>query len=214
MLFGKIDYINLLPFWIFVKRYIPSTQIKQAIAYKRDFPSNINKKFKARKIQAAFISSIESKRYSNSCFDIGIVAKSEIKSVILKPGVSKGDPHSASSNRLSKKLGLEGEVIIGDKALKAYLESPQSYMDLASIWWERYRRPFVFARLCAHKKRAFYKKLSKRFLRSSTKIPYYQLQRYSKSRGVPYKEIKEYLDLVYYGIDKKAKISLKKFLRD
>jgi chorismate dehydratase len=183
------------------------------MSYKRDFPSNINKKFKNRRVDAAFISSIESKRYRKNCLDIGIVAKKEIRSVLLKSGCYKPDSHSASSNRLALKLGLEGEVIIGDKALKAYIKDPDNYTDLANQWYERYGLPFVFARLCAHRYGKTLKKLSRSFLNSKTKIPYYVKKRYSLDRDVPINEIDSYLKLVFYNIDKKAKISLKKFLR-
>ncbi len=212
MLFGKIDYINLLPFYIFTKRYIKNAQFKQSMNYKKDFPSTINQRFKRGKIDAAFISSIESKRGSFECFDVGIIAKSQIKSVLVKRGSFKPDSHSATSNHLAKKLGIDGEVIIGDKALRAYLKDPSSYIDLALEWHKRYKTPFVFARLCAHKDRVFYKKLSKQFLSKKISIPYYILKRYSKTREISQYNIKEYLKLVSYDIDPKAKRGLKRFL--
>ena len=212
MLFGKIDYINLLPFYIFAKRYIRSSQLKQSISYKKDFPSAINKKFKNRQIDAAFISSIESKRGSFSCLDIGIVAKKEVQSVLVKAGAYKPDAHSATSNALAKKLKIQGEVIIGDKALRAYLKSPQEYVDLAKVWQERYKLPFVFALLCVHQHRCYYKKLSKKFLQTKVKIPRYILLKYASSRGIATKDIQNYLSLVSYKVDAKGRKSLKRFL--
>ncbi len=213
MLFGKIDYINLLPFYTYAKRAIRSSQMKQSIAYKKDFPSAINAKFKRGKIDAAFISSVESKRGNFTCLDIGIVAKKKIKSVLVKAGDFTPDSHSATSNALAKQLGLQGEVIIGDKALRAYLQNPSAYIDLAEVWYQKYYLPFVFARLCVHKNRNYYKKLSKRFMKSNVRIPRYIMIRYASSREIPIKEIVAYLDLVSYEIDAKAKKSLKKFLR-
>ncbi len=213
MLFGKIDYINLLPFYTFAKQKIKSSQLKQSIAYKKDFPSAINAKFKARKIDAAFISSVESKRGNFHCLDVGIVAKREIKSVLVKEGEFTPDSHSATSNALAKQLGLEGEVIIGDKALRAYLKDPTLYIDLAKVWYEKHKLPFVFARLCIHEKHRYYEKLSKNFIKTKVKIPQYILKKYAISRGISVSDINDYLKLVSYKIDAKAKRSLKKFLR-
>jgi chorismate dehydratase len=213
VLFGKIDYINLLPFYVFVKRYVKNSQFKQSMAYKKDFPSAINKKFRQRKIDAAFISSIESKRGNFKRLDLGIIAKGEIKSVLLKKGKYKPDSHSATSNLLAKKLNLEGEVIIGDKALKSYIKDPTIYIDLAKEWRDRYDMPFVFARFCVHKNIDYYEKLSKRFISKKIYLPNYIVKRYSKSRGIKVKDIKEYLKLVSYDLDIDAKSSLKRFLR-
>ena len=55
MIFAKIDFINLLPFHIYIKKNIRSTQIKSIINYKKSYPSAINKKYKARKVDSAFI---------------------------------------------------------------------------------------------------------------------------------------------------------------
>jgi len=213
VLFGKIDYINLLPFYIYVRKSVRNSQFKQALDHKKDFPSSINKKFKNRKIDAAFISSIESKRGNFKRLDIGIVAKKEIRSVLVKKGEYRPDSHSASSNLLALKLGIKGEVIIGDKALKAYLKNPALYIDLALEWNRRYGEPFVFARLCINKHNDFYQKLSKRFIKTKVKIPLYILNRYAKSRDISKNEIKSYLKLVSYEIDQKAKRGIKRFLR-
>ena len=46
MIFAKIDFINLLPFHIFIKKNIQSTQLKSIIKNKKSYPSFINNKFK------------------------------------------------------------------------------------------------------------------------------------------------------------------------
>jgi chorismate dehydratase len=212
VLFGKIDYINLLPFYIFAKRYIRSSQLKQSIGYKKDFPSAINTKFKRRKIDAAFISSIESKRGNFTCLDVGIVAKREIQSVLVREGKYIPDAHSATSNALAKQLGIDGEVIIGDKALRAYLERPEVYVDLAKAWYDKHHLPFVFARLCVNKNHHYYKKMTEKFIKNRVKIPRYILLKYAISRKISQKDIKVYLSLVSYKIDTKAKKGLKRFL--
>jgi chorismate dehydratase len=214
MVFGKIDYINLLPFYVFLKRYIKSTALKKSIDYKKAPPSFINKEFRKRRVDAAFISSIESARLSKKrCLDIGIIAKKEVRSVLVLKGRQKDDPHSATSNALAKTLGIEGEVIIGDKALKKFLQNPDIYIDLAYEWHKRTKLPFVFARLCLNKNRDFYTVLTKNFLKREIKIPRYILKHYSLKKEIDAKEILEYLKLINYKMDHKSKKSLKLFLR-
>ncbi len=212
MIFGKIDYINLLPFYVFLKKEIKSLRIKQMIEHKKSYPSCINKKFKNRLIEAAFISSIESKKYK--CLKIGIISNKEVQSVILKKSdKNKNDFHSATSNMLAKVLNLKGEVVIGDKALKLYLENPSSYIDLAKVWYEKEKLPFVFARLCFHKNRNKYEKLSKKFLRKKVKIPSYILKKYSEKREINRENILNYLKLINYKMDYKGEKSLKIFFK-
>ncbi len=211
MLLGKIEYINLIPFHIFLKRYINNTQTKQSINYHKSYPANINKLFKRREVDAGFISSIESFKGRFKRFDVGIVAKKEVRSVLVKKGKSKNDFESASSNALAKVLGLKGEIIIGDKALKQFLKNPKDYQDLCSLWYEKEKLPFVFARFCANKHITFYEKLIKRFIHLNKKIPQYILEKYSQKSGVSKKEIKEYLTLISYKINYKEQKALKRF---
>lgn len=214
MIFGKIDYINLLPFYVFLKRYVKSSRMKKAIDYKKSYPSAINRQFKQRKIDAAFISSVESKRCRCQCLNVGIVAQKEIQSVLVKKGKVKPDPHSATSNKLAKILNIEGEVVIGDRALKLYLENPHSYIDLARKWHEKTSLPFVFARLCVNQKEKKYARMAKKFTRTRVKIPRYILKKYSHQRGIKENEILNYINLVTYKIDKQAERSLKLFFQN
>ena len=211
MLLGKIEYINLAPFHVFLKRYISNTQTKQSINYHKSYPAKINKLFKRRKVDAGFISSVESFRGDFKRFDVGIVAKKEVRSVLVKKGEDKLDCESASSNILAKVLNIKGEVIIGDKALKSYIKNPNAYQDLCSLWYEKQNLPFVFARFCANKNTFFYKRLIQRFSHSNKKIPIYILEKYSKKSGVSKKDIKKYLSLISYRINHKEKKALKKF---
>ena len=48
MIFAKIDFINLLPFHVFIKKNASSNQLKSIINYKKSYPSAINKQFKKR----------------------------------------------------------------------------------------------------------------------------------------------------------------------
>lgn len=211
MIFGKIEYLNLLPFHVFMKRYIQSSQQSHTLQYKAGVPSEINKAFKARRIDAAFISSIASRRCK--CLDLGILARKEVRSVLLIPGKVQDDKASASSNVLAKVLDLKGQVIIGDKALKYYLENKEEAIDLAKLWYEKQKLPFVFARLCYHSNTKNYKRLSKAFLRSEHKIPQYILKKASKKTEIDQKDILSYLKLIEYRLDPHAKLSLKRFLR-
>lgn len=211
MIFGKIEYLNLLPFHVFMKRYVRGSQQHKILEYKRGVPSQINKAFKARRIDAAFISSIASRRCK--CLNLGIMARKEVKSVLLLPGKVKNDEESATSNLLAKVLKLEGEVIIGDKALRHYLSHQDDAIDLAKLWYERQHLPFVFARLCYHGKAETYQKLSAQFLKSPQKIPHYLLQKASKRTQIKSSDILEYLKLIEYRLDRHALLGLKRFLR-
>jgi chorismate dehydratase len=211
MLFGKINYTNLAPFHIFLKRYIKNSQFKAHINYYKSYPAKINKKFKTRKIDAGFISSVESFRGRFKRYDIGIVANKKVKSVLVKKGSFKKDKESASSNALAKVLSIDGEVIIGDKALKLYLENPSCYQDLCTLWHKKYKTPFVFARFCSNKHHKFYKKMIKNFIYHDKKIPRYILKRYAKKTGLKEKDILDYLKLISYKITPKAQKGLLKF---
>ena len=144
--------------------------------------------------------------------DLGIVAKKEVKSVLVKLGNPKDDPSSATSNTLAKVLKIDGEVIIGDRALKLYLQEPTAYVDLAKVWSQKHHLPFVFARFCVNKNAPFFQKLSKRFLAKKVKIPRYILDKYATERGIKQDDILEYLELLSYELNSKEKLSLKKFL--
>ena len=195
---GHIDYLNLLPFYQFLK--------KKNIKIKKGVPSRINKLFEKRKIDAAFISSIKSK--NKKCFDAGIIAKKEVRSVLLCPGNGE-DKDSATSNILAKKLNLKGKVVIGDKAFKE-----KNCIDLANEWYKKYKLPFVFARFCANKDYKKYEKLVNEFLKTKQKIPYLTLKKYANNLGISYKEAKEYLDkIIYYKIGWREKKALNKFLK-
>jgi chorismate dehydratase len=211
VIFGKIDYINLLPFYIFIKKNIQSSQIKAIINYKKSYPSHINKQFKNRKIDGAFISSIVSKNCN--CSNLGIIAQKEVLSVlVLKDKGTQKDPESASSNILARILNIDGEVIIGDKALQYYYNNPtNNFIDLGKVWEEKYNLPFVFARLCFIKNNIYFNNLASEFLKSKTKIPQYILNKYSRKNNLTKNQIKHYLSKITYKIGYKEKKSLKLF---
>lgn len=212
MIFAKIDFINLLPFYIFIKKNIKSSQIKQIINYKKSYPSAINKQFKKQSIDAAFISSIASRNCK--CLDIGIVAKYEVLSVLAIKGEYEKDFQSDTSNALAKVLEIDGKILIGDKALYHYHNSKdKDFIDLAKMWSDKYDLPFVFARLCINQHKKYLNNLSKKFLDTRVKIPLYILNQYSKRAGLSNKQILDYLKRISYTIGYKEKQSLKLFLK-
>ncbi|MDF1883712.1 hypothetical protein JHD49_07175 [Sulfurimonas sp. SAG-AH-194-C21] len=212
MIFGKIQYLNLLPFHVFMKAFLKNSASKISMEYKRGVPSKINRDFHSRRVDAAFISSISAK--TSNYVGLGIIAKQSVKSVIVIPSKNtKEDEESASSNVLASILGVEGEVLIGDKALRYALNSDE-YVDLAQIWHDKYKLPFVFALLCYHKDKKVYKKIEKEFLKRKVKIPQYILQKASDETQVSKKDILEYLKLISYKLDSNAKRGLTRFYKE
>lgn len=209
MLFGSISYLNLLPFQLYLKQHIKDNASKMSFRYKRAVPSQINKALKRREINAAFISSVESKKCN--CTDLGIIANKKVYSVLLLEGKNERDPASATSNQLAKVLKLTGKVLIGDAALKHYLKGGEG-IDLAEAWYEKTGLPFVFARLCYNQHGKAIRKLAKQFARTKVKIPQYILKREAEKRGITAKQLTWYLEQIYYTMGYKEKRSLKKFL--
>ena len=211
MIFAKIDFINLLPFHIFIKKNINSFQQKASVEYKKSYPSVITEKFKKRKVDSAFISSIASR--NENFLNFGIVAHDDVLSVLLIPGLEESDYQSKTSNALAKVLNLNGEVIIGDKALKFFIENKNNkneyIIDLAKYWQDKYKLPFVFAVLCFNKYEKRLKDLTKNFDKKKIKIPQYILEKYSKRSGISKGDILEYLKKIDYDIGYKEKRALK-----
>jgi len=209
MLFGSISYLNLLPFQLFLKRHLTGNAAKMTFRYKRAVPSQINKALKRREVNAAFISSIESNRCK--CTDLGIIAHEKVYSVLLLEGENEIDPASATSNQLARVLDLKGKVLIGDTALKHYLNGKEG-IDLAEAWYKETGLPFVFARLCYNKHDEAIEKLARTFARTKVKIPQYILKKEAQKRGITPQQLTWYLSHIHYKMDNRAKRSLKLFL--
>lgn len=214
MVFGKIDYLNLLPFHVFLKSYPLQNVAKKSIEFKKGVPSKLCKDLYYRRIDAAVISSIESRRSKYKVLDFGICAKKDVKSVLVRKNTKRSlDPASMSSNMLSRILKLDGEVIIGDNALIEYLKCGEDeFYDMGKIWNQRTGLPFVFGRFTYIKNKNSYKKIIKIFLNRNIKIPKYILDNYAISRGVKSNDIIWYLKFISYKIGVKEKKSLKIFL--
>ena len=210
MIFGSISYLNLLPFQVFLKRYLPDSGLKKGLAYRRDVPSQINKALQRRQIDAGFISSVESPKYE--CSNLGIIANRAVYSVFVLEGENKSDHESATSNRLAQVLKLKGEVLIGDKALTYYINGGKG-IDLATEWYKETKLPFVFARLCYSCQGKLIKKIAKEFSKQPIKIPQYILKREAKKRGITAAQLQWYLKHIEYNMNHKSKKSLKLFLK-
>jgi chorismate dehydratase len=178
--------------------------------YKSAVPSKINAALKRKEINAAFISSVESRKSLST--DLGIIAHKNVYSVLLLEGEDESDPASATSNKLAKVLDLQGKVLIGDAALKYYLDGGEG-IDLASSWYEKTGLPFVFARLCYNRHGNSIKNIAKHFSHTKINIPQYVLKREARKRGITPKQLSWYLEHIYYKMDWKAKRSLKLFLK-
>ncbi len=196
MLIGHIDYLNLLPFYQFLKQ--------KKLKIKKSYPSKVNEWFEKNFIDAAFISSIKAK--NKKCLNAGIAANKKVKTVLVCPGEGE-DLESATSNVLAKVLNIKGKVVIGDKAFKE-----KNCTDLAEEWYKNYDLPFVFALFCTNKHHKKYQKLIKEFLTKKQKIPYSTLKKYAQKTGISVKEARDYLDnIIYYKIGWREKKALKKF---
>ncbi|MDR0665740.1 MAG: hypothetical protein LBF86_09540 [Helicobacteraceae bacterium] len=208
MIFGRIDYLNLLPFYVFLKRYHP--RLLQMSNFKKGPPSAINRLYKRRAIDAGIISSIRSRKQKGA--NIGLIAHNEVTSVLVLEGDFRADEESETSNALAKLLGLKGRVAIGDKALKLFVGGAKA-IDLALEWQKRHKSPFVFARLCYTKGDRLIKRIEKQFFRRMTRrVPQFILQDRAKKSEIAVDEISAYLNRLEYRIDKKAAKALKKFL--
>lgn len=212
MIFGKIDFINLLPFHVFMKRYARTLQAHQSLHYHKGVPSTLNRAFAARRIDAAFISSITARNCTH--FNVGIVAKKEVLSVLSLPcDENKKDTDSATSNLLAQLLNIQGEVLIGDKALRYYYSGGE-HTDLGKIWNEKMGLPFVFALLCTHNHTNELKRLSHDFVRKPIKIPYYILMENARKSNLTAAQITHYLQYISYKIGEKEKRGYKRFLKE
>lgn len=212
MRFGKISYINLLPFDVFIKKYPTTAPFKLFLGLKKSYPASLNHDFLMRRIDAGFISSIAAyfPARKHCASYAGIISHGAVWSVIVMPNSQKEDYQSASSNALAKVLGLNGEVLIGDRALR-YKLAGKPHIDMGEKWWEKHHLGFCFGRLCFNTHRAFYTNLANSFIKKRIKIPYYILRERAKQSDVSPKDILGYLEHIHYRIGKKEKLALARF---
>lgn len=210
MRFGKIHYLNLVPFDIFIKKYPTTNAFKAFLNHHKSYPAKLNKEFLFKRIDAGFISSIAGMKHPKT--QSGIISYGEVWSVIVIPNATKSDYQSASSNALAEILKIRGEVLIGDRALRHKL-SGKDYIDLGQKWFEKYRTPFIFGVLCFSKNKDFYSRISKHFNAKNTKIPQYLLAKYAIDSHIKKSDITAYLKKIHYKITPKSQCGLKRFYR-
>ena len=210
MIIGQIDYLNLLPFDVFVKSYDSSLYFR--MKRHRSYPAKINRLFLTRRVHAGFVSSIITQKQHKH--NMGIVAYKKVQSVLIKRQNTheiSADPHSQTSNVLANILSLKGEVIIGDRALRA--RNQNDYDDMATLWYQRYKLPFVFAVFCSNHYHHLYQKITKLFVKNHPKIPQYILARYANQSQIAPSAIRAYLRNIHYHIGIKERKALYKFFR-
>lgn len=217
MRFGKIDYLNLLPFDVFIKGYPTPSSFKQFLNHRKTYPARLNKDFLLRRIDAGFISSIAGynawrKKQVTPCAIIGNKKVLSVLVVLQKAGF---DTQSATSNALCEVLGLKGQVLIGDKALRFYYqEQPKpDFVDLATLWYKKTGLPFVFGRFCYQAHGKFYIKMAKAFNQRPIKIPHYILEQRAEQSGLTRAQILHYLKYILYRVRPKEEFSLRCFYR-
>lgn len=226
MRFGKIEYLNLLVFDVFIKQYNMTSSPKSIFHFKKSYPSKLNKDFLFRRIDAGFISSIageKSHRMMKAC-DVGIIAQKKVWSVLAIHSDSSEDYQSATSNALCKILQLKGQVIIGDRALKYYYShrDNKNFTDMAEIWYKKTHLPFVFGRMCVNSHLKFYQNIIISFTRKlgrgksrfkGIKIPHYILINSVNRVGIDKSFALSYLQNIYYVLGNKEKCGLLRFYR-
>jgi len=218
MRFGKISYLNLLPFDVFIKKYPTISTFKLFLNKKKSYPARLNKDFLMKRIDAGFISSIAAYTYAKGfcCAKkrcetkAGIIARGDVWSVIVLPNTPKEDYQSASSNALCQVLGLSGEVLIGDRALHYKLLN-KPHIDMGKEWWEKHGLGFCFGRLCFNTHGDFYTRIANAFIKTRIKIPYYILQEKAKDTHIATKDILAYLKRIHYCVGKKEHLAMSRF---
>lgn len=220
MIFGKIDYINLLPLHFYLKSSKLPSYVKKSIEYKKNVPAKLNKALNEKRVDCAIISSIESKKSKYKNLNVGICANKKVLSVLVeKNSTQENDKESATSNALAKVLSLKGRVIIGDKALKEYVKTPENYIDMCEKWYDLTKLPFMFARFSSVKNHNQAKKIFNDFIKHNLtpnqriKIPNYILEHFSNTRQISKEDIKNYLNYIYYKIGKKELKALRIYIR-
>lgn len=204
---GAINYLNLLPFYLFLKR----RGMLQKMVIKWGYPAQINRWLEEGRIDGAFISSVRS--IGKKCLPVGIGSRGAVWSVILCPGGDRNDRESNTSNLLKIALDEVGEVIIGDKGLKRYFQPENECRDLGELWFQKYGLPFLFARFCCRRRCAQFEKVLKEFVKRPVKIPQYILKLEAEKRGLSPQLVKEYLQLIHFPIGWREERGFKLFIK-
>ena len=125
MRFGKIQYLNLLPFDVFVKSYPATTRFKSAAFANRSYPSKLNQSFLFHRIDAGFISTIAgaTAHRKHKATQAGIIAKGAVWSVLSLE--SNGDSALLKKHRLTPSDSL----VLGSHSLESTFSKVDSRVD-------------------------------------------------------------------------------------
>lgn len=115
MRFGKIQYLNLVPFDVFLKSYPLHSRFKLAAFARKSYPAKLNQSFFFRRIDAGFISTIAGykshQKRKATC--AGIIAKGAVWSV-LAIDIDSGGVDSRLESTLDS--GIKAAPAISAKA--------------------------------------------------------------------------------------------------
>lgn len=210
MKIGRIEYLNLLPFFVFLKQSPLTTATKQFAHNHHSYPAKLNTNYLFRRIDSGFISSFAARKQRLSC--AGIVGRGKVQSVLAIIGERGEDYQSATSNALLQILHISGRVLIGDRALAFYLAHEHStFVDLAEAWFAKHRLPFVFGRFCYQTKSMVHEHIARRFVQTRVRIPQYILAQASRQTGIAPQHIRDYLRQIFYHVGAKERKSIRMF---
>lgn len=208
--FGEINYLNLLPFRLYLKRH----RYRDRWVIKTGTPAEVNRWFREGRIDGGVLSSVRA--VEGVRYPVGIGAEGPVWSVLLSPTREGGDPASNTSNLLPVALNLKGQVVIGDRALSLYLKNREEWVDLGEEWFRQVQLPFLFAQLTSRRPSRELERVATGFLRQGRgiyRIPQYLLRWEGARRGLSPRQVEEYLRLIRYQVGWREELGFKKFLR-
>lgn len=243
MRFGKIQYLNLVPFDVFLKSYPLHSRFKLAAFARKSYPAKLNQAFFFRRIDAGFISTIAGykshQKRKATC--AGIIAKGAVWSVLAIDELDSGKdsraldshitesctpestlhakPQSVKKDYQSDTSNILGEVlglrgsVLIGDRALAFRFSGGQAVDMGQCWWDRHGLPFVFGRLCYNSHAALYTKLAQAFTKKRVKIPRYILRERARESKIPSSYIRDYLTHIHYAIGAKERASIDRFYR-
>lgn len=227
---GWIDYLNTLPFGI--DRFKDITIVK-------DYPSNLNKLLKEKKIDIGIVSAAE---YLENFYqyliipDLSISSYKEVNSVIIGSDLPLEDVEVVYLTKESKTsvyltrvvfeifLGKkpiykyfdnykkrQSVLLIGDKAIE-YKKDYKYVYDLSKLWFDKTGLPFTFALWCVNKD--FFLKNREKVLDFEKRLKQNVKDFFERLDSLDLDlNKKEYLKNLKYGLDKENIQSIRLFAK-
>ncbi|WP_028949856.1 MqnA/MqnD/SBP family protein [Sulfurihydrogenibium subterraneum] len=227
---GWIDYLNTLPFGI---------EKFKGITIVKDYPANLNKFLKEKKIDAGIVSTAE---YLENFFqyliipDLSISSYKEVNSVIIGSDIPLQDieviyltKESKTSVYLTKVIfeiflgkkpvykyfdtykKRESVLLIGNKAIE-YQKDYKYVYDLSKLWFDKTGLPFTFALWCVNKD--FFLQNKEKVLEFAKRLKQNVKEFFEKIDSLDLEvNKKEYLKNLKYGLDSKNIEAIKLFAK-